>query len=165
MPPSGKFIDVDGNRIHYVEAGEGRPILFIHGLGAQFHQFRHPLFEAGREFRLVALDRPGSGYSVRARGAGAGISEQARLIVSLHGEARDRKAAGGRAFARRHRRAGDRHRASRQGLRPGAAVALTRYSDKVAPAFAPLDIAAPWRRWLIAQTFAIPTALKTARRP
>src|SRR5919198_1136772 len=35
VPPSGKFVDVDGNRIHYVEAGKGPPILFIHGLSAQ----------------------------------------------------------------------------------------------------------------------------------
>ena len=67
VPPSGKFIEIDGNRIHYVEAGEGRPIVFIHGLGAQFHQFRHPLFgRLADSYRLVALDRPGSGYSVRA---------------------------------------------------------------------------------------------------
>ncbi len=45
VPPSGKFIDIDGNRIHYAEAGKGRAIVFIHGLGAQFHQFRHPLFD------------------------------------------------------------------------------------------------------------------------
>ena len=26
VPPPGKFIAIDGNRIHYVERGEGRPI-------------------------------------------------------------------------------------------------------------------------------------------
>ena len=35
------------------------------------------------DFHLVALDRPGSGYSVRAAGAGAGLSEQARVVVRL----------------------------------------------------------------------------------
>ena len=44
VPASGKFVTVAGNRIHYVEAGEGPPILFIHGLGGQLHHFRHPLF-------------------------------------------------------------------------------------------------------------------------
>jgi pimeloyl-ACP methyl ester carboxylesterase len=38
----------------------------------------------------------------------------------------------------------------------------TRYSEKTAAAFAPLMIRRPWLRWLISQTFAIPTALKTA---
>ena len=40
---SGQFVEIDGNRIHYVETGEGRPIVFVHGLGAQLHQFRRYL--------------------------------------------------------------------------------------------------------------------------
>ena len=81
VPPSGKFVTVGGNRIHYVEKGEGPPILFIHGLGAHLHHFRHPLFEAfGPGYRLIALDRPGSGYSVRAAGATARLPEQASVI-------------------------------------------------------------------------------------
>lgn len=80
-PPSGKFIDVDGNRIHYVETGEGRPIVFLHGLGAQLCHFSGPLFaEFGPGYRLVALDRPGSGYSRRAWGASGGLSEQAGVV-------------------------------------------------------------------------------------
>src|SRR5439155_4541110 len=66
VPPVGKFIEIDGNRIHYVDQGEGRPIVFVHGLGAQLHHFRHTLFgRFGPGYRLIALDRPGSGYSGR----------------------------------------------------------------------------------------------------
>ena len=143
VPPSGKFIDIDGNRIHYVEAGEGRPIVFIHGLGAQFHQFRHPLFgRLADSYRLVALDRPGSGYSVRAAGAGAGFSEQARIVVGFMEKLGLEKpllvghSLGGMvalAIAIEHPDRLSRARAS---------GALTRYSDKVAPEFAPLHIAA-----------------------
>jgi len=163
VPPAGKFIDVDGNRIHYIEAGQGPPILFIHGLGAQFHQLRHPLFHRlESDFRLVALDRPGSGYSVRARGAGAGISEQARVIIRFMEKLGLEKplvvghSLGGMvalAIAIEH---------------PDKVSGLallspyTRYSDKTAPEFAPLAISQPWRRWLIANTFAIPAALRTA---
>jgi len=163
VPPAGKFVEIDGNRIHYFEAGEGRPILFIHGLGAQFHQFRHPLF--GRldgEFRLVALDRPGSGYSVRARGAGAGISEQARVIVHFMD-----KLGLERPLVVGHSLGGIvslaiaiEHPDKVAGL--ALLSPYTRYSDKTAPEFAPLLIAQPWRRWLIAQTTAIPTGLKNA---
>lgn len=81
VPPVGKFIEIDGNRIHYVEEGEGRPILFLHGLGGQLHHFRHTLF--GRldpGYRLIALDRPGSGYSVRARNATGRLPEQAEIV-------------------------------------------------------------------------------------
>lgn len=81
VPASGKFVDIDGNRIHYVETGKGRPIVFVHGLGAQLHQFRHTLFNRfGPGYRLIALDRPGSGYSVRARGATGRLPEQAEIV-------------------------------------------------------------------------------------
>lgn len=163
VPPAGKFIDVDGNRIHYIEAGQGRPILFIHGLGAQFHQLRHPLFNRlDGEFRLVALDRPGSGYSVRARGAGAGISEQARTVVRFM-----EKLGLERPLVVGHSLGGMvalaiaiEHPEKVSGL--ALLSPYTRYSDKTAPEFAPLMISQPWRRWLIANTFAIPAALRTA---
>ena len=28
------YIDVDGVRAHYIEAGEGRPLVLVHGAGA-----------------------------------------------------------------------------------------------------------------------------------
>lgn len=81
VPPVGKFVEIDGNRIHYVDVGEGRPIVFVHGLGAQLHHFRHTLFARfGPGYRLIALDRPGSGYSARARGATGRLPEQAALV-------------------------------------------------------------------------------------
>ena len=81
VPARGKFIEIDGNRIHYVEEGEGRPIVFLHGLGAQLHHFRHTLFgRFGPGYRLIALDRPGSGYSVRAGGATGRLPEQAEIV-------------------------------------------------------------------------------------
>ena len=84
VPAAGSFVTVGQNRIHYVEKGEGPPILFIHGLGANLHHFRHPLFDAfGPGYRLIALDRPGSGYSVRAAGATARLPEQAAVIAGF----------------------------------------------------------------------------------
>src|SRR5690606_13025001 len=71
-------------RIHYVERGEGRPIVMIHGLGGTLHHLRRPLMEAfGDGYRLIALDRPGSGYSLRAPGRDGRLSEQARLVAGF----------------------------------------------------------------------------------
>ncbi|RWM29334.1 alpha/beta hydrolase [Mesorhizobium sp.] len=87
VPACGKFVEFDGNRIHYVEEGEGRPIVFLHGLGAQLHHFRHTLFgHFGAGYRLIALDRPGSGYSVRAGGASGRLPEQAEVVRRFIGE-------------------------------------------------------------------------------
>ncbi|WP_246676533.1 alpha/beta fold hydrolase [Mesorhizobium sp. B1-1-5] len=81
VPACGKFVEIDGKRIHYVEEGDGRPIVFVHGLGAQLHHFRQTLFgRFGPGYRLIALDRPGSGYSVRASGATGRLPEQADIV-------------------------------------------------------------------------------------
>ena len=34
LPPLGRFVEVGGTRIHYLERGEGPALLLIHGLGA-----------------------------------------------------------------------------------------------------------------------------------
>ncbi len=81
VPPVGSSIEIDGNHIHYVDVGQGRPIVFLHGLGAQLHHFRHTVVgRFGRGYRLTALDRPGSGYSTRARGATGRLPEQAEIV-------------------------------------------------------------------------------------
>jgi pimeloyl-ACP methyl ester carboxylesterase len=163
VPPSGKFIDIDGNRIHYAEAGQGRAIVFVHGLGAQFHQFRHSLFARLQgDFHLIALDRPGSGYSVRALGAGAGLSEQARIVVGLIERlGLERPLLVGHSLGGMVALAvAIEHPQAISGL--ALLAPYTRYSDEPVPAFAPLHIASPWRRWLIAQTIAVPASLKMA---
>ncbi|MBE0692563.1 MAG: alpha/beta hydrolase, partial [Aquamicrobium sp.] len=55
VPPRGRFVTVEGCDIHYVERGEGRPILMIHGLGGTLHHMRRPLMEEfGDGYRLIA---------------------------------------------------------------------------------------------------------------
>src|SRR5690606_11676526 len=81
VPPPGRFVTIDGHRIHYFDRRQGRPIVFIHGLGGtQFHFL--PLFAAlERDFRLVALDRPGSGYSTRVGLTPASPKQHAAFIA------------------------------------------------------------------------------------
>jgi hypothetical protein len=75
LPPRGRFIDVDGARIHYLDEGTGPTLLLIHGLAGQMHNFTHSLLGKLRhDFRVVILDRPGSGYSTRPAKASATIS-------------------------------------------------------------------------------------------
>ena len=56
VPPAGRFVDIDGNLLHYVDIGEGPPILFLHGLGAQLLQFRHRLFKRSRRKMVYRRD-------------------------------------------------------------------------------------------------------------
>ncbi|WP_158808673.1 alpha/beta fold hydrolase [Beijerinckia sp. L45] len=84
VPPLGRFIDIDGDVIHYLDQGSGPAIVMIHGLGSQLRTFTYALLAAmSGNFRIILLDRPGSGYSRRARGASARLPAQARTIAGL----------------------------------------------------------------------------------
>ena len=61
-----KFVDVDGLKLRYIEAGSGPSVLFLHGasLGSSADVFVRnlgPFAQAG--FRAVAFDLPGFGLS------------------------------------------------------------------------------------------------------
>jgi pimeloyl-ACP methyl ester carboxylesterase len=87
LPPRGRFMEIDGERIHYVDTGgAGSAVVMIHGLGGNLLHFDYVL--AGRlagEFRLILVDRPGSGYSTRAARADATLTAQAAAIAKLIG--------------------------------------------------------------------------------
>lgn len=69
-PPMGRFMEVDGVRLHYMEKGEGPPVVLIHGNIVTAEDFAYSgLFDlVATRYRVVAFDRPGMGYSDRPRG-------------------------------------------------------------------------------------------------
>lgn len=69
-PPVGRFIDVDGVRLHYLERGEGPPLVLLHGNGSMIQDFvSSGLVDlAARRHRVIVFDRPGYGHSQRPRG-------------------------------------------------------------------------------------------------
>ncbi len=81
-PPRGKFILVDGVRLHYLSKGHGPTIVLLHGNGATAEDFRNAgLFdELARGHRVIAFDRPGYGYSDRPRTTVWTPAAQARLL-------------------------------------------------------------------------------------
>lgn len=82
LPPQGRFIEIGGARIHYLDEGSGPVILLIHGLGGQMRNFTYSLTgKLKGEFRVIVLDRPGSGYSTRPADASAAIGTQAGIIA------------------------------------------------------------------------------------
>ncbi|WP_284734494.1 alpha/beta fold hydrolase [Sphingosinicella terrae] len=84
VPMDGEIIEVEGNRLHYVDKGSGPALVMIHGLGGQMRNFARPLVDdLARDHRVVLVDRPGSGYSLRGAGASASLSAQAAAIAGL----------------------------------------------------------------------------------
>ena len=41
IPPTGKFTEVTGGKIHWTDTGEGETILLLHGLGGNSHNFNY----------------------------------------------------------------------------------------------------------------------------
>ena len=163
VPPLGAFVTVGGNRIHYVEQGEGRPILMIHGLGGTLHHLRRPLMEAfGDDYRLIALDRAGSGYSTRGNEQRGSLKEQARGIADfidalglekplLVGHSLGGAVAIATALDFPDKIAG-----------LALLSPLTRFEASLPPEFKALAIESPFRRRLVANTLAVPMSVKNA---
>jgi pimeloyl-ACP methyl ester carboxylesterase len=82
-PPRGKFLVVDGVRLHYLDRGSGTPIVFLHGNGATAEDFEiNGLLDTfSSRHRVIAFDRPGFGYSKRPRGKIWTASAQAELLA------------------------------------------------------------------------------------
>ncbi|KAB0632335.1 alpha/beta hydrolase [Burkholderia stagnalis] len=82
--PEGRFVDVNGDRIHYVEYGSGPPIVFVHGLAGQLRNFAYlPLQRLAERHRVILIDRPGAGHSIRGARSQANIFAQARMVAGF----------------------------------------------------------------------------------
>lgn len=81
-PPLGEFIEIAGVRLHYIERGEGPPLVFLHGNGSMIEDFvSSGLVEmASKNHRVIVFDRPGYGYSDRPRGRMWTPEKQAELL-------------------------------------------------------------------------------------
>jgi pimeloyl-ACP methyl ester carboxylesterase len=81
-PPIGRFIEVGGIRLHYIDRGEGVPVVLLHGNGATVEDFTTSglVDLASHGHRVVAFDRPGFGHSERPRGRRWTAAAQAELL-------------------------------------------------------------------------------------
>ena len=68
-PPQGRFIDVEGVRLHYLERGSGKPLVLFHGNGSMVQDFDSSglIDLAAENYRVMVFDRPGFGHSSRPR--------------------------------------------------------------------------------------------------
>lgn len=84
LPPAGRYIEIDGARTHYVEMGAGPAIVLVHGLAGQLQHMTYALADSLKDkYRVICVDRPGCGYSVRPSGASARLPAQADTIAGL----------------------------------------------------------------------------------
>jgi pimeloyl-ACP methyl ester carboxylesterase len=61
----GKFIDLNGRKTHYIEKGEGKPVILIHGFFYDSYMWAENIDALAVHFKVYALDLWGCGYSTR----------------------------------------------------------------------------------------------------
>ena len=84
-PPQGRFVEVDGVRLHVLERGdpEAPPLLLLHGNGANAEEMLLSglVARAAVRYRVIVIDRPGYGHSDRPEDRRWDPHEQARLLL------------------------------------------------------------------------------------
>lgn len=67
-------------RIHYMEAGNGEPLVLVHTIGQSIYTWRAMFHSLAQSYRVIALDMPGFGYSARPEEYSYTIEEQSRSL-------------------------------------------------------------------------------------
>lgn len=164
--PKGDWMVLEGERVHYRSMGEGPPIVLVHGLGGQSRNFDYlPLQELAQRWRLVLIDRPGSGHSPRRDRSRANIAAQARLVSAFIRQMQFTQrpllvghSLGGAIALNVALNAPD----TIAGI--GLIAPLTHFNRTVPAPFRALAIATPWLRRLFAHTLAAPLAIVNTKK-
>jgi len=133
-PAQGRMIEVAGAALHVLDIGPrdttSPPIVMLHGASSNLETMRWPLGDLlAKNHRVILIDRPGHGWSSRARLSDSTPAIQGRMIDEALG-----KLGIGRAIFVVHSWAGA----------LGARMALD-YPDRVAGLVMLAPVAYPWR--------------------
>ena len=67
-------------RIHYIEEGNGEPLILIHSIGQSFYTWRNMFSRLSLNYRVIAVDLLGHGYSSRPENFNYTVEEQAMAL-------------------------------------------------------------------------------------
>ena len=80
---ASRFVDAGGVRWHVQIAGDGPPLLLLHGTGAATHSWRDLIPLLAKHFTVVAPDLPGHGFTASGPKA---LPAMAKAVAGLLGE-------------------------------------------------------------------------------
>jgi len=63
FPFSARYTTIKGFRMHYIDEGEGEPIILVHGNPTWSYYYRHVIALLSRKYRVIAPDHIGCGLS------------------------------------------------------------------------------------------------------
>jgi len=165
FPPEGKFIDVGADRVHYIDRGTGPAIVFVHGLCGNLRNFAYlDLKRLAQSHRVIVIDRPGAGRSVRGADSPANIYAQARMVAQcIEKLGLDKPVLVGHSLGGAIALAvGLNHP---QAIRRLALIAPLTHAESTPPgAFKGLVLPSPFARRLVSWTLAIPMSIINSRK-
>lgn len=83
FPFESRWFDHSVGRVHYIDEGEGPPILFLHGNPTWSFVYRGIVIRLRKHFRCIAPDLPGFGLSARPSSYGYTPAEHAAVVRDL----------------------------------------------------------------------------------
>ena len=78
-----RYLDLIEGRVHYVDEGQGEPIVLVHGTPTWSFEYRRLIAELSRSRRVIALDHLGFGLSDRPQGFGYRSEDHARVFAAF----------------------------------------------------------------------------------
>lgn len=67
-PPEGQLIEIDDRTVHAVVRGDGPNVILLHGAGGNTREWTFSFMDRLTDrYRVIAFDRPGLGYTDRAK--------------------------------------------------------------------------------------------------
>ncbi len=78
-----RIAGVEGDKMHYLQAGTGQPLLLIHGLFGGSFCWRFNVEQLASRHLVYAVDLPGLGLSDLRRGASCSMHAQARRLLAF----------------------------------------------------------------------------------
>lgn len=82
FPYGSRYLTVNGVRLHYVDEGEGPPVLLLHGNPTWSYMYRNIIPYLAPYVRCIAVDLPGMGKSDKLE-LGCTLAEHAEYISSF----------------------------------------------------------------------------------
>jgi len=83
MSLPGRFLDIGSQRIFYHRAGQGKPLLLLHGYALSHWSWRRIVPALAAEHDVIAIDLPGFGESDRPRTVDFGYDALAYMQIAV----------------------------------------------------------------------------------
>jgi len=79
----GSFVSVDGKKVHYIEKGNGEPVIFIHGFLYHTVMWKKNMDALAEKFKVYAIDLYGWGFSERLDETEYGFERYAKQVMGF----------------------------------------------------------------------------------